>query len=82
MTSLFLDEPIRFALKQRGKWRLTPSQTASVAPTANVIRALQIEHTRSISVLGLAAKPSIDTHLVVADLSDQPAYVPILEPAR
>ena len=44
-------------------------------------RALQIEHTGSTSVPGLAAKPIIDMLLVVADSSDEPAYVPILERA-
>jgi GrpB-like predicted nucleotidyltransferase (UPF0157 family) len=44
-------------------------------------RALQIEHTGSTSVPGLAAKPIIDILLVVADSSDEPAYVPILERA-
>jgi len=44
-------------------------------------RALQIEHTGSTSVLGLAAKPIIDILLVVTDSSDEPAYVPILERA-
>ena len=42
-------------------------------------RALQIEHTGSTSVPGLAAKPIIDILLVVADSSDEPAYLPILE---
>ena len=44
-------------------------------------RALQIEHTGSTSVPGLAAKPIIDILLVVADSSDESAYVPILEHA-
>ena len=44
-------------------------------------RVLQIEHTGSTSVLGLAAKPIIDILLVVTDSSDEPAYVPILERA-
>jgi GrpB-like predicted nucleotidyltransferase (UPF0157 family) len=44
-------------------------------------RALQIEHTGSTSVPGLAAKPIIDILLVVADSSDEQAYVPILERA-
>jgi GrpB-like predicted nucleotidyltransferase (UPF0157 family) len=44
-------------------------------------QALQIEHTGSTSVPGLAAKPIIDILLVVADSSDEPAYVPILESA-
>ncbi len=44
-------------------------------------RALQIEHTGSTSVPGLAAKPIIDITLVVADSADEPAYVPALEAA-
>jgi len=44
-------------------------------------RALQIEHIGSTSVPGLAAKHIIDILLVVADSSDEPAYVPILERA-
>lgn len=39
------------------------------------------EHIGSTSVLGLAAKPVIDICLVVADTSDEPAYVPALEAA-
>jgi GrpB-like predicted nucleotidyltransferase (UPF0157 family) len=44
-------------------------------------RALQIEHAGSTSVPGLCAKPIIDIVLVVADSSDEPAYVPPLEQA-
>jgi GrpB-like predicted nucleotidyltransferase (UPF0157 family) len=44
-------------------------------------RALRIEHTRSTSVPGLAAKPVIDMLLVVADSADEDAYVPDLERA-
>jgi len=44
-------------------------------------QALQIEHTGSTSVPGLAAKPIIDILLVVADSSDEPVYAPILERA-
>jgi GrpB-like predicted nucleotidyltransferase (UPF0157 family) len=44
-------------------------------------RALQVEHTGSTSVPGLAAKPIIDVVLVVADSADEPAYVPPLESA-
>jgi GrpB-like predicted nucleotidyltransferase (UPF0157 family) len=44
-------------------------------------RVLQIEHTGSTSVPDLAAKPIIDMLLTVADSSDEPAYVPILERA-
>ena len=44
-------------------------------------RALRIEHVGSTSVPGLAAKPVIDIDLVVADSSDEAAYVPPLEAA-
>jgi GrpB-like predicted nucleotidyltransferase (UPF0157 family) len=44
-------------------------------------RALEIEHTGSTSVPGLAAKPIIDITLVVADSADEGAYVPALEAA-
>jgi len=44
-------------------------------------RALRIEHTGSTSVPGLAAKPIVDMLLVVADSSDEDAYVPALEAA-
>ena len=44
-------------------------------------RALQVEHTGSTSVPGLAAKPIIDVVLAVADSRDEPAYVPPLEAA-
>ncbi|HUG64379.1 MAG TPA: GrpB family protein [Gaiellaceae bacterium] len=41
-------------------------------------KALLIEHVGSTSVPGLAAKPIIDIDLVVADSSDEAAYVPEL----
>ncbi|HEY8216864.1 MAG TPA: GrpB family protein [Acidimicrobiia bacterium] len=44
-------------------------------------RAIAIEHVGSTSVPGLAAKPIIDVCLVVADSSDEAAYVPPLETA-
>ena len=44
-------------------------------------RVVAIHHTGSTSVPGLAAKPIIDIALVVADSSDEPAYVPDLEAA-
>lgn len=44
-------------------------------------RALRIEHVGSTSVPGLAAKPLIDIVLVVADTTDEDAYVPPLEAA-
>jgi GrpB-like predicted nucleotidyltransferase (UPF0157 family) len=42
---------------------------------------LRIEHVGSTSVPGLAAKPLIDIVLVVADTTDEAAYVPQLEAA-
>lgn len=44
-------------------------------------RALMIEHVGSTSVPGLAAKPTIDVLLVVADSADEEAYLPALEAA-
>ena len=44
-------------------------------------KALRIEHVGSTSVPGLAAKQIIDIDLVVADSSDENAYVPELEAA-
>jgi GrpB-like predicted nucleotidyltransferase (UPF0157 family) len=43
--------------------------------------ALQIHHVGSTSVPGLVAKPLIDINLVVADTTDEQAYVPKLEAA-
>jgi len=42
---------------------------------------LGLEHVGSTSVPGLAAKPKIDIDLIVADSSDEDAYVPHLERA-
>ena len=42
-------------------------------------RVVEIHHTGSTSVPGLAAKPIIDITLAVPDSSDEPAYVPDLE---
>jgi GrpB-like predicted nucleotidyltransferase (UPF0157 family) len=43
--------------------------------------ALEIHHVGSTSVPGLMAKPFIDINLVVADTTDEDAYVPKLEAA-
>lgn len=43
--------------------------------------ALRIEHVGSTSVPGLAAKPVIDTLLVVSDSSEEEAYSPALQAA-
>jgi GrpB-like predicted nucleotidyltransferase (UPF0157 family) len=42
-------------------------------------RAIELHHTGSTSVPGLAAKPVIDIVLTVADPADEAAYVPALE---
>lgn len=42
-------------------------------------KALEIHHVGSTSVRGLPAKPLIDINLVVADTTDEDAYVPPLE---
>jgi GrpB-like predicted nucleotidyltransferase (UPF0157 family) len=44
-------------------------------------RVVRLEHTGSTSVPGLAAKPTIDITMTVADVLDEPAYVPDLEAA-
>ena len=44
-------------------------------------RVVRLEHTGSTSVPGLAAKPVIDITMTVADVLDEPAYVPDLEAA-
>ena len=43
--------------------------------------ALAVEHVGSTAVPGLAAKPSIDICLLVADSADETSYVPALERA-
>jgi GrpB-like predicted nucleotidyltransferase (UPF0157 family) len=42
-------------------------------------RVLQLDHVGSTSVRGLPAKPLIDINLVVADTTDEDAYLPPLE---
>ncbi len=42
-------------------------------------RVLALDHIGSTSVPGLAAKPVVDIDLVVADTTDEEAYVPALE---
>ena len=44
-------------------------------------RVVQLEHTGSTSVPGLAAKPIIDITMTVPDVTDEPAFVPDLEAA-
>src|ERR1044071_2610350 len=42
-------------------------------------KVLQLDHVGSTSVRGLPAKPLIDINIVVADTTDEEAYVPPLE---
>jgi GrpB-like predicted nucleotidyltransferase (UPF0157 family) len=42
-------------------------------------KVLQLDHVGSTSVRGLPAKPVIDINMVVADTTDEDAYVPPLE---
>jgi len=64
-----------------------PGWAAAFADEAERIRAVlggaavAIEHVGSTSVPGLAAKPIIDIVLVVADTTDESAYVPAMEAA-
>ena len=55
-----------------------PRQTSAARSATPV---LQLDHVGSTSVPGLAAKPRIDINLVVADTTDEDAYVPKLEPS-
>jgi GrpB-like predicted nucleotidyltransferase (UPF0157 family) len=43
--------------------------------------ALRIDHIGSTAVPGLPAKPIIDIHVGVADVEDEPSYVPAIERA-
>jgi GrpB-like predicted nucleotidyltransferase (UPF0157 family) len=44
-------------------------------------RVIDLQHTGSTSVPGLAAKPIIDITMIVADVTDEPAFVPDLQTA-
>lgn len=62
-----------------------PSRFAELAARIGLAlgdAALAIEHIGSTSVPRLAAKPIIDVLVVVADLEDEPSYVPALVDAR
>jgi GrpB-like predicted nucleotidyltransferase (UPF0157 family) len=56
-------------------------QAAAQIRTALGDSALEIHHVGSTSVPGLMAKPFIDIDLVVADTTDEDAYVPKLQAA-
>lgn len=42
------------------------------------VRAITVDHIGSTSVPGLAAKPIVDVDVTVADVDDEPAYLPDL----
>jgi GrpB-like predicted nucleotidyltransferase (UPF0157 family) len=75
-----LNGPVRLAGYSDDWPRLYEREAARVR-SALGDRVLLLEHVGSTSVPGLAAKPIIDILLVVADPSDEPAYVPELERA-
>lgn len=60
------------------QWAQTFRVQAATIANALGSAALAIEHIGSTSVPGLAAKPIIDMLLVVADSSDETAYLPQL----
>lgn len=62
-------------------WPEHYAQQAATISAALGDRALVLEHTGSTSVPGLPAKPIIDILLLVADPTDEAAYVPDLEAA-
>jgi GrpB-like predicted nucleotidyltransferase (UPF0157 family) len=63
------------------QWPVLFEQAAEQIRGALGDAALQIHHVGSTSVPGLMAKPFIDINLVVADTTDEEAYVPKLEAA-
>ncbi len=62
-------------------WPGLYTREAARIRTALGDRIVRIEHTGSTSVPGLAAKPIIDITMTVADVNDEPAWVPDLEAA-
>ena len=63
------------------QWPALFEQAAEQIRAALGDAALEIHHVGSTSVPGLMAKPLIDINLVVADTTDEEAYVPRLEVA-
>jgi GrpB-like predicted nucleotidyltransferase (UPF0157 family) len=63
------------------QWPTIFEQSAEQIRAALGDAALEIHHVGSTSVPGLTAKPLIDINLVVADTTDEEAYVPKLEAA-
>jgi GrpB-like predicted nucleotidyltransferase (UPF0157 family) len=58
------------------QWPALFEQAAEQIREALGDAALQIHHVGSTSVPGLMAKPRLDINLVVADTTDEEAYVP------
>lgn len=75
-----LDGPIAIA-EYDPDWPRQFDREALRIRTALGEAALAIEHVGSTAVPGLAAKPIIDIHLVVADAAREEAYAPPLERA-
>jgi GrpB-like predicted nucleotidyltransferase (UPF0157 family) len=63
------------------KWLQWFEEAAERISNALGDKILGLHHVGSTSVFGLAAKPLIDIDLVVADTTDEEAYVPQLEAA-
>ncbi|MFD6950139.1 hypothetical protein A6A08_22020 [Nocardiopsis sp. TSRI0078] len=63
------------------KWPYLFEREAGRVRAALGDRVLLFEHVGSTAVPGLIAKPCVDLLLVVADSSDEPAYMPDLEAA-
>ena len=60
-------------------WPLTYERWRQRMAAALGRTAIRIEHVGSTSVPGLAAKPIVDMQVSVADLGDEPCYVPQLQ---
>jgi GrpB-like predicted nucleotidyltransferase (UPF0157 family) len=75
-----LTAPIRFVEYDPGWPALFEREEARIRSILGD-RVVRLEHTGSTSVPGLAAKPIIDITMTVADVLDEPAYVPDLEAA-
>jgi GrpB-like predicted nucleotidyltransferase (UPF0157 family) len=75
-----LTAPIQFA-KADPEWPALYALEAARIRSILGDRVLQIEHTGSTSVPGLAAKPIIAITMIVQDVRDEPAYAADLEAA-
>ena len=73
-----LYQPIVIA-EYDAEWPRWFEQAAERIRAALGDKVLQLDHVGSTSVPGLPAKPLIDINLVVADTTDEDAYVPPLE---